>query len=128
MAIRTQNRIERLQPESLRGQYFFQGLLQRAVLFEDTSDYSDNYLKLSYDPSRTFSGGRNLISIRGNFDTMEVNSEILIEAVDANGNLISTQVYDLNDDAHNRVIATKNYLDHYHSTAIQHLVIHYLHQ
>jgi len=100
-----QNRIERLQVETLRGQEFFQDLVTRDAYFDDFDDRSSNYFRLSYDPSFILHGGKNLIGIRGNSDTMEINSQILIEALDSQGNLIKTQVYDLNDDAHNRVIA-----------------------
>ena len=101
------NRLERLQPEAIKGQYFFQDLLNRQVAFVDDSEMSDDFLKLNYDSSRTFAAGRNLISIRGNFETMEVNTEILIEAIDSNGDVVKTQVFDLNDDAHNRVISVE---------------------
>ena len=33
-------------------------------------------------------GGRNLIALRGNNSTMELGSEILIEAIDANGEYV----------------------------------------
>ena len=99
------NRIERLQIETLQGQRFFQDLLSREVYFDDFDDRSGNYFRLGFDPSFVLHGGKNLISIRGNSDTMEVNSQILIEAIDSQGDIVKTQVYDLNDDAHNRVIS-----------------------
>jgi len=99
------NRIERLQVETLTGQYFFRDLYNKDVYFEDFENKSMKYFRLDYDPSFNFHGGKNFIGIRGNWNTMELNSEILIEAIDSNGQLIKTQVYDLNDDAHNRVIS-----------------------
>jgi len=99
------NRLERIQPSSLTGQYLFQDLYNREVYFDDFDDRSGNYFRLSFDPSFILHGGKNLIAIRGNSDTMGLNSEILIEAIDAAGELVKTQVYDLNDDAHNRVIS-----------------------
>jgi len=99
------NRLERIQPSSLTGQYLFQDLYNREVYFDDFDDRSGNYFRLSFDPSFVLHGGKNLIAIRGNSDTMALESEILIEAIDAAGELVKTQVYDLNDDAHNRVIS-----------------------
>ena len=97
MARRTdaQNRIERLQVETTVGQYFFQDLYNREVYFEDFDDKSSNYLKLDYDPSFIFNAGRNLIGIRGNAQTMEVDSEILVEVIDKNGQLLKSQVYSM---------------------------------
>ena len=80
-----QNRIERLQVETTVGQYFFQDLYNREVYFEDFDDKSSNYLKLDFDPAFVFNSGRNLIGIRGNAATLELNSEILVEVLVANG-------------------------------------------
>lgn len=102
---KSQDRLERLQPESLKGAYYFQDLLNRQVAFVDTDPMSEDFLKLNYNKDKVFSAGKNLIYIRGNFETMEVNTEILIEAIDSNGNVIKSEVHDLNDDAHNRVIS-----------------------
>jgi len=99
------NQIQRLQVQTQVGQYFFQDLFNRDAYFEDFDDRSGNYLRLSFDPSFILHGGKNLIAIRGNSDTMGLNSEILIEAIDAAGGIVKTQVYDLNDEAHNRVIS-----------------------
>jgi len=98
------NRIERIQPETLVGQYFFRDLYNREVYFEDFDDKSTDYFRLDYNPSMKLHGGKNLISIRGNFVTMESNSEILIEVIDAGGGIVKSQVHDLNDEIHNRVI------------------------
>ena len=100
-----QNRIERLQVETTVGQYFFQDLYNREVYFEDFDDKSSNYLKLDFDPAFVFNSGRNLIGIRGNALTLELNSEILVEALDANGQLLKTQVYAIGDEIDTKVIS-----------------------
>jgi len=99
------NVVERLQIETLQGQYFFQDLYNREVYFDDFDDKSGDYFRLDYDPSFNLHAGKNLIAIRGNSDTMQVGTELLIEAVDAAGDLVKTQIYDLNNDAHERVIS-----------------------
>jgi len=99
------NRIERLQAEALQGQYFFRDLYNREVYFDDFDDKSMDYFRLDFDSSFNFHGGKNLIAIRGNTDTMAINSEILIEAVNSQGQLVKTQVYDLDNEAHQKVIS-----------------------
>jgi len=101
----TSNRIERLQVETTVGQYFFQDLYNREVYFEDFDDKSSNYFRLDYDLSFTFTGGRNFIGLRGTADTMLVNSEILVEVVDSNGQLLKSQVYGLGDELDTKVIS-----------------------
>ena len=101
----TSNRIERLQVETTVGQYFFQDLYNREVYFEDFDDKSSNYFRLDYDLSFTFTGGRNFIGIRGTADTMLVNSEILVEVIDSNGQLLKSQVYGLGDELDTKVIS-----------------------
>ena len=102
---KSQDRLERLQPESLKGAYYFQDLLNRQVAFVDEDPMSEDFLKLNFNKDKVFSAGKNLIYIRGNFETMEVNTELLIEAIDSNGEVVKSEVHDLNDDAHNRVIS-----------------------
>jgi len=75
------------------------------VYFDDFDDKSGDYFRLDYDPSFSLHAGKNLIAIRGNSDTMNIGTELIIEAIDANGNVIRTQIYDLNNDAHERVIS-----------------------
>ncbi len=101
----TSNRIERLQVETTTGQYFFQDLYNREVYFEDFDDKSSNYFRLDYDLSFTFTGGRNFIGIRGTADTMVLNSEILVEVIDSNGQLLKSQVYSLGDELDTKVIS-----------------------
>jgi len=101
----TSNRIERLQVETTVGQYFFQDLYNKEVYFEDFDDKSSNYLRLDYDASFNFSGGRNFIGIRGTAATMLLNSEILVEVIDANGQLMKSQVYGLGDELDTKVIS-----------------------
>ena len=101
------NRIERIQPETFKGQYFFQDLYSREVYFEDLDDKSTDYFRLDFNPSFEMFGGRNLISLRGNSSTMELGSEILIEAVDGNGELLKTQIFDTNDEINSRAIAVE---------------------
>ena len=100
-----QNRVERLQVETTVGQYFFQDLYNRDVYFEDFDDKSSNYFKLDYDLSFNLTGGRNLLEIRGTSSTMLLNSEILVEVVDSNGQLMKSQVYGLDDDLDTKVIS-----------------------
>ena len=99
------NIVERLQVETLKGQYFFRDLHAQEVYFEDFDDKSMNYFRLDFDVNFTFHAGKNLISIRGNTDTMVGGGEIQIEAVDAAGNLVGSNIYDLNDEVHSRVIS-----------------------
>tara|TARA_R100001015_G_C4635340_1_gene204756 strand:- start:5750 stop:10666 length:4917 start_codon:yes stop_codon:yes gene_type:complete len=99
------NRVERLQVETTVGQYFFQDLYNRNVYFEDFDDRSSNYFRLEYDPSFTFTGGRNLIGIRGTSATMVPNTEVLVEVVDANGQLMKSQVYSIGDDLDTKAIS-----------------------
>jgi hypothetical protein len=99
------NRVERLQVETTVGQYFFQDLYNKDVYFEDFDDKSTNYFKLDFDPSFTFNSGRNLIGIRGSAATLELNSEILVEAIDANGNILKTQVYNIGDEIDTKAIS-----------------------
>jgi len=99
------NRVERLQVETTVGQYFFQDLYNREVFFEDFDDRSSNYFRLDYDPSFTFTGGRNLIGIRGTSATMVPNTEVLVEVVDANGQLMKSQVYNIGDDLDTKAIS-----------------------
>ena len=107
MAKNTQatDRIERLQVETTVGQYFFQDLYNKDVYFEDFDDKSSNYFKLDFDTSFNFTGGKNFIGIRGTASTMLLNSEILVEVVDANGQLLKSQVYGLGDDLDTKVIS-----------------------
>ena len=99
------NRVERLQVETTVGQYFFQDLYNREVFFEDFDDRSSNYLRLDFDPSFTFTGGRNLIGIKGTSATMVPNTEVLVEVVDANGQLMKSQVYNIGDDLDTKAIS-----------------------
>jgi len=99
------DRIERLQIETTVGQYFFQDLYNRNVYFEDFDDKSSNYFKLDYDPSFNFTGGKNFIGIRGTAATMLLNSEILVEVLDTNGQVLKSQVYGLGDDLDTKVIS-----------------------
>ena len=99
------NRVERLQVETTVGQYFFQDLYNKDVYFEDFDDKSTNYFKLDFDTSFTFNSGRNLIGIRGSAATLELNSEILVEAIDANGNILKTQVYNIGDEIDTKAIS-----------------------
>ena len=95
-----------MQIETLQGQYFFQDLYNMEVYFDDFDDKSGDYFRLDFDPSFNMHAGKNLITIRGNSDTMAIGTELLIEAVDSTGGLVKTQIYDLDDnDAHERVIA-----------------------
>tara|TARA_R110001592_G_scaffold58821_2_gene178354 strand:+ start:27206 stop:30745 length:3540 start_codon:yes stop_codon:yes gene_type:complete len=77
------------------------------VYFDDYDDKSGDYFRLDYDPSFSFHAGKNLIAIRGNSDTMNIGTELIIEAIDANGDIVRTQIYDLNNDAHERVISVE---------------------
>ena len=102
-----QNIIEKLDLDTLKGTYFFRDAYNMDVYFDDFDDKSGDYLRLDYDPTFNLHAGKNLIAIRGNSDTMEVGTELIIEAIDSTGEIVRTQIFDLNNDAHERVISVE---------------------
>ena len=101
------NTVERINLETIQGTYTFRDAYNMDVYFDDFDDKSGDYFRLDYDPSFNLHAGKNLIAIRGNSETLNIGTELIIEAIDANGELMRTQIYDLNNDAHERVISVE---------------------
>lgn len=88
----------------------YQGLNEKKTYLYDTSLLSPNYFNLSNIPT-ILTAGKNVFKLKANNQTLKIGSNILVEALDQNGNTIYTETSDYIDRNNNRVIILYIYAD-----------------